>query len=72
MQSTETCTEMSIQYSPTDKLKAHRDAVYSVTHREVYREVDHEVYQVDQDSTEAAYRKRNHEVDPMVTEADFE
>jgi hypothetical protein len=48
---------------PTDKLKAHRDAVYSDTHREVY--------QVHQDSTEAAYRKRNHEVDQMVTKADI-
>jgi len=30
------------------------------------------VYQVDKDSTEAAYRERNNEVDRMVTEADFE
>jgi len=28
--------------------------------------------EVDQDSTGAAYRERNHEVNRMVTEADFE
>jgi len=30
------------------------------------------VQQVDQDSTEAAFQERNHEVDRMVTKADFE
>ena len=50
--------------SPTDKSKAHLEAVYRDMHRQVY--------QVDQDSTEAAYRERNHEVDRMVTEADFQ
>ena len=30
------------------------------------------VYQVDQDSAQAAFRERNHEVDRMVTEADFQ
>jgi hypothetical protein len=54
------------------------EAVYRDTHREV----DLEVYrEVNQDSTEAtsgehthddAYRGRTHEVDQMVTEADFE
>jgi len=38
-----------------DKPKAHWDEIYRDTHREV----DRQVYQVDQDSTEAAYRKRN-------------
>jgi len=31
-----------------------------------------EVYQVIQDSIEASFRERNHEVDQMVTKADFE
>ena len=31
-----------------------------------------QIYQVDQDSTEATYQERNHEVDRMVTEADFQ
>jgi len=38
----------------------------------VYRKVDQQVYQVDHDATEAAYRECNHEVDRMVTEAVFE
>jgi hypothetical protein len=63
---------MSNQPSPADKPKAHREAVYPDTDRKVNREVNRQVCQVDQDSTEAAYRKRNHEVDQMVTEADFE
>jgi len=51
------------------QVEAHREPVYRDTHREV----DREVYQeVDQDSTEAAYRERNDEVDRMVTEADFQ
>jgi hypothetical protein len=49
-------------------------------HRQTYQEVpptsqkyaERHVYQVDQDSTEAAYRERNDEVDRMVTEADFQ
>jgi hypothetical protein len=40
------------------QLKAHREAMYRDTHQ-----VDREVYLVDQDSAEAAYRERNHEVD---------
>ena len=59
--------------SPTDKLKAHREAVYRGKYREVNRQVYREVYrEVDQESTEAAYQERNHEVDLMVTDADFE
>ena len=42
-----------------------RDAVYGDTHREVYQEVD-------EDTTEAADRKRTHEVDRMVIAADFD
>jgi hypothetical protein len=42
-------------------------------HRQVYQEVDREVYkEVGQDSTEATCRERNHEVDRMVTEAGFQ
>jgi hypothetical protein len=41
--------------SPTDKLKTYREARYGGKYREVCREVD-------QDSTEAVYRERNHEV----------
>jgi hypothetical protein len=62
---------VSDQPSPNDKPQAHRKVVYSDTHRELYREVNQQVYQVDQDSTEVAYQNRNHEVDQMVTEADF-
>jgi hypothetical protein len=40
-------------------------------HREVNREVDLQVYQVNQDSIKAAFRERIDEVDRMVTEADF-
>jgi hypothetical protein len=47
------------------QVKAHQEAVYRDTHREVNREVD-------QDRTEGAYRECNHEVARMVTEADFE
>jgi hypothetical protein len=54
---------VSDQSSPTDKSKAHLEAAYRDTHRQVY--------QVDQVPTEAACRERNHEVDQMVTEADF-
>jgi len=53
--------------------KSPPEAAYRDTHRQAYQEVDCEVYQeVDQDSTEAACRQRNHEVDRMVTEADFQ
>jgi len=38
----------------------------------VYRDVDRQVHQIDEDATEATYRERNLEVDRMVTEADFE
>ena len=67
---------MSDHSSPSDKSKAHRQAVYRDMHLEVdrvvYREVDQQVYQVDQDSTDAGYREHNHEVDRMVTKAGFE
>jgi len=57
---------MSTQSSPTDKSKAHLEAVCRDTHRQVYPEVlltsdeyaKRQVYQVDQDSTEAAYREQ--------------
>jgi len=55
---------MSTWSSLTDKSKDHLEAVYWDTHWQFYKELDHEVYQeVDHDSTEAAYRERNHEVD---------
>jgi hypothetical protein len=42
-------------------------------YRDTHREVDQEVYrEVDQESPETAYWERTHEVDKMVTEADFE
>jgi len=56
----------------------------SSTEQRIFKEGDSRVYTikshrqveahqvVDQDSTEAAYRERNHEVDRMDTEADFE
>jgi len=59
------------QVLPTSQ-KPHLVAVYRDTHREVYREVDRQVYQVNQDSTESANQERTHEVDRMVTEADFQ
>jgi hypothetical protein len=56
------------QVLPTSR-QAHREAIYQDTHRGV----DREVYRkVDQDSTEVANQERTHEVDKMVTEADFE
>ena len=63
---------VSDQPCPSDKPKDHREAVYPDTHQEVNPEVNLQICQVDQDSPEAAYRKRNHEVDRMVTKADFE
>jgi hypothetical protein len=49
-----------IQYSPTEMLKAYREAVYQDTYREVNRQVNREVYQeVDQDSTEVTYQERH-------------
>jgi len=63
---------LSDQPSPTDEPKAHREAVYPDTHQEVNQEVDLQVCQVEQDSPEAAYRKRNHEVERIITQADFE
>ena len=47
---------------PTDKPKAHREAVYRDTEKSNEKSTEKstgKVYQVDQDSTEAAYRKRN-------------
>ena len=38
----------------------------------MHQDVDQQVYQVDQDSIEAAFRERVYEVDRMVTETDFE
>jgi len=52
---------------PTDKPKAHWEAIYRDA-----PEVDRKVYQVDQDSFEASFRQRNHEVGRMVTEAHFQ
>jgi len=57
---------VSDQSWPTDKSKAHLGAVYRDTHRHGYKEVlltsqeyaERQVYQVDQDSTEAAYREQ--------------
>ena len=67
-QSTKTRTMKSTsQVLPTSR-QAHREAIYQDTHREV----DREVYLVDQDFTEAANQERTHDVDKMVTEADFE
>jgi vancomycin resistance protein YoaR len=64
---------VSTRSSSTNKSKAHLEAVYRDTHRQIYQAVDRQVYQeIDQDSTEAAYRERKHEFDQMVTEADFE
>jgi uncharacterized protein YbjQ (UPF0145 family) len=60
---------VSDQSTPTDKVKAYREAAY----RDIYREVNRQVCgEVGQDFTEAAYRERNHEVDRMVTQAAFE
>jgi len=82
MQSTETHREVDrevyqevAQSCPTDKPKAHQDAIYWDSPRSRPRslpEVDRKVYQVDQDSTEASFREHNHEVDLMVTEANFQ
>ena len=58
----------STQSNPTHNSTAHREAIQRDTHREVDREVN----VVNQDSTEAANRERNHEVDRRVTEADFQ
>jgi len=71
---------VSDQSRPTDKSKAHLEAVRRHTHQQVYQEVlptsqkyaERQVYQVDQVPTEAARREGNHEVDQMVTEADFQ
>jgi hypothetical protein len=52
--------------SPTDKSKAHMEAVYRNTYREVYREVD-------QDSTEAAFESapmKSTAYSPMWTSKD--
>jgi hypothetical protein len=71
---------VSTRSIPPDKSKAHLEAVCRDTHRQVYQEVlltsqkyaERQVYQVDQDSTKAAHRECNHEMDQMVTEADFQ
>jgi hypothetical protein len=63
---------VSTRSSPTDTSKAHLEAVCRDTHQQVYQEVDQQVYEVDQDSTGAACRERNHEVDQMVTKTDFQ
>jgi len=59
---------VSTRSNPTDMSKP-TESQSTKTHREVDRDVYREV---DQDSTEAAYQERNHEVDRMVTEAGFE
>jgi len=61
----------SDQPSPTVKPNAPREAAFPDTHWEINREVNRQVCPVDQDSTQAAYRKCNQEVDQMVNEADF-
>jgi len=58
----------STQSNPTHNSTAHGEAI----HRDTHREVDREVNVVNQDSTEAAIRERNHEVHRKVTEADFQ
>jgi len=71
---------VSTRSSPTDKSIAHLEAAYRDTHRQVNQEVDRQVcrdthrqvYEVDQDSTDVACQEHNHEVDQMVTEADFQ
>jgi hypothetical protein len=58
--------DVSDQSRPTDKLKAHLEAVCRDTHGQVYQEVqptsqkfaERQVYQVDQDSAEAVYREQ--------------
>jgi len=75
------------QSSPTGKPKAQLDEVnWEVDRRslpsqprsywsrlsKVQPEGDRKVYPVDQDSIEASFREHNHEVDRMVTEADFQ
>jgi hypothetical protein len=57
---------VSDQTRPTDKSKAHLEADYRDTHRQGYKEVlptsqeytERQVYKVDQDATEAAYRQQ--------------
>jgi hypothetical protein len=57
---------VSHQSRPTDKSNAHLKAAYRDTHRQVYQEdlptrqkyAERHVNQVDQDSTEAAYREQ--------------
>jgi len=73
-------TAIAVSTRSTDKPKAHLEAVHRDTHRQVYQEVlmisqkyaERQVYQVDQDYTEAACREHKHEVDRMVTKADFQ
>ena len=48
--------------------QAHREAIY----RDSHQAVDREVYLVKQDSTKVTYRERNHDVDRIVTEVDFQ
>jgi hypothetical protein len=55
---------VSARSSPTDKSKP-TERQSTETHREVYRKFY-------PDSTEVAYRECTHEVDQLVTEADFE
>jgi len=72
--------EIAVSTQSTDKLVAHMEADYGDTHQQGYNEVlptsqkyaERQVYQVDQDSTEAAYRKRNGEVDRIVTKVDIQ
>jgi len=73
----------STRSSPTDKSKAHLEAVYRDTHRQGYKEVQptsqkptwkQSAETRTDKSTKKSYRqvKSNHEVDQMVTEADFQ
>jgi len=65
---TEKSTEKSTAKLPSQLVPTSQKTTwkqFTETHREVYQEVD-------QDTTKAANRKRTHEVDRMVIEADFD
>jgi hypothetical protein len=70
---------VSTRSHPTDKSNVHLEAVYQDTHQQAYQDVqptgqkytNRQVNSVNQDTTEAAYRERTHEVDQIVPEMDF-
>jgi len=74
MQSTETHREVEREvYREVDRQGLpSRPRFYWSRLSKAQPEVDREVYQIDQDSIEASFRERNHEVNRMVTEADFQ